>query len=1118
MRRVLKLAAATASVLCLFVLTLAGGVLVLFGTQTGRDLVEEETRVALSRVFGPSYVVTLANQSFEIRDDGTLAVNWTGVGLQRKDQPDRRSEVRRVSIALRLMPLVGGNIEFGRLEVDGARIDLAAFGEPTRRVRTAPEARAPAEPAAPPEMRSVIARTADSAIRTLERQLQTLQAYHFDTVSFQDITVEGLPDRFGRRTTVELAGADLHRRFDGSLALSTHLHIGRLPLRLDGFARFDPETTQLRSLELRSGRTDLAAILPPAPIADTEDERSFGSDANIRVEARIERDPVLDAPIVTVAVRMGAGDVQFGLNRSRVESAELQFEYREGEDRLRLLPSALRFRDVETVLAGTLEPVETDGMIDAERFRFALEPARILSRVGLPDGVSEPKQAELRLSGRIDLPERVYALDKVEVLTDGGRLGGSAVFRGADDTSLTSLRLVARDLSASSVKAFWPFLVSGRARNWVLSHVGDAGGVPQGAISMDVRRDRLGTAYRPGGNPTDREMRIDLGLEGIDTRTAGELPRLLGANGRLEVRGSATRIVMDEARAEDFSDVRFGRSVVTMDRVPDGDVRDMALGLQIQAEGDFRQALEIAARPPIRALRSVDIDPAQAAGRIEATAEAELVLGRRIAPEDQVRSWRVFGSLDDAAPGMPIAGRRVTGIDGPVQIEPGLLSGTVTADVDGIPARAKIALPFGGKPIGERRFEVGLDVPSAKIAELAPALGGVVEGTVPAEIVQDAAGIQGRLDLSRAAIDLPMVAWSKGSGIAASLAFRLTQEDGRTLLSDIALTGDGFAARGAAELDGDGLRSATLQRVALNPGDDLSVRATRRGGGYGVEVSGSQFDARPLIQNLRETMGQSDGPARGPTLDVTAAIDRLNGFGGQTVDGFVLDYASDKGRVAALALQGRLSGGDVRVDLSPRADARAIGVSSANVGGLLGFAGVYTHMEGGRGTLNLLGGPERGYTGSLDVRDFVLVDEPRLSRLVASSPAPGARSLSDAVGQDLRTERTSFDQASARLAFANGTLRVADGIVRGPLFGSSFAGTLYDPRRTIDIAGSFMPAYGLNRVFGAIPVLGQILGNGNEGGLIGITYHLSGPFSSPTLVVNPISVIAPGIFRQIFAY
>ena len=122
------------------------------------------------------------------------------------------------------------------------------------------------------------------------------------------------------------------------------------------------------------------------------------------------------------------------------------------------------------------------------------------------------------------------------------------------------------------------------------------------------------------------------------------------------------------------------------------------------------------------------------------------------------------------------------------------------------------------------------------------------------------------------------------------------------------------------------------------------------------------------------------------------------------------------------------------------------------------------------------------------------------------------------MGQDLRTSQAYFDQASAQLSYANGALRVTNGIVRGPVFGSSFEGQLYDRQSRIDITGSFMPAYGINRVFGALPLVGQILGNGNEGGLIGITYRLSGPFGAPTLTVNPISLIAPGIFRQIFSY
>ena len=63
-----------------------------------------------------------------------------------------------------------------------------------------------------------------------------------------------------------------------------------------------------------------------------------------------------------------------------------------------------------------------------------------------------------------------------------------------------------------------------------------------------------------------------------------------------------------------------------------------------------------------------------------------------------------------------------------------------------------------------------------------------------------------------------------------------------------------------------------------------------------------------------------------------------------------------------------------------------------------------------------------------------------------------------------------------------------------------------------------MPAYGLNRLFAELPIIGTILGNGSDRGLIGITFKMSGTFTRPNIIVNPLSIIAPGVFRQIFEY
>ena len=44
----------------------------------------------------------------------------------------------------------------------------------------------------------------------------------------------------------------------------------------------------------------------------------------------------------------------------------------------------------------------------------------------------------------------------------------------------------------------------------------------------------------------------------------------------------------------------------------------------------------------------------------------------------------------------------------------------------------------------------------------------------------------------------------------------------------------------------------------------------------------------------------------------------------------------------------------------------------------------------------------------------------------------------------------------------------------------------------MDMTGTFMPAYGLNRIFGELPLIGVLLGNGRDRGLIGVTFKLDG--------------------------
>src|SRR5690606_9206173 len=112
----------------------------------------------------------------------------------------------------------------------------------------------------------------------------------------------------------------------------------------------------------------------------------------------------------------------------------------------------------------------------------------------------------------------------------------------------------------------------------------------------------------------------------------------------------------------------------------------------------------------------------------------------------------------------------------------------------------------------------------------------------------------------------------------------------------------------------------------------------------------------------------------------------------------------------------------------------------------------------------------------VDARDFWVVNEPRLSSIVSTPPQGDSRSLNQAVRGEIDTSRVHFERGFSRIVKGTGSLELASGILRGPLIGMSFQGTLYDAQGNMALTGTFMPAYGLNRIFGEIPLIGQILG------------------------------------------
>ena len=155
-------------------------------------------------------------------------------------------------------------------------------------------------------------------------------------------------------------------------------------------------------------------------------------------------------------------------------------------------------------------------------------------------------------------------------------------------------------------------------------------------------------------------------------------------------------------------------------------------------------------------------------------------------------------------------------------------------------------------------------------------------------------------------------------------------------------------------------------------------------------------------------------------------------------------------------------------------------------------------------TLNIQPQPER-LTGGVMIRDFYLNDEPALRSLVSSNDA----------NAQISPTHVNFKRLQGAFVRTDGRIDITDAAMSGQQVGATLGGMIDYGKDRVDLARNLIPAYEINNFFAKIPIVGPILGGGKNEGLFAINFRIVGKASAPTLRVDPLSAVAPGIFRKI---
>ncbi|HET7022834.1 MAG TPA: DUF3971 domain-containing protein [Xanthobacteraceae bacterium] len=705
---------------------------------------------------------------------------------------------------------------------------------------------------------------------------------------------------------------------------------------------------------------------------------------------------------------------------------------------------------------------------------------------------------------RIDANKQRIDLEPSELgNTDlGVALTGSLDF-SSDDPRL-ALGIAGTRMSVAALKRLWPLTVAPKVRAWVIDHV-QAGTVER----LDISTNALWSTLKSSGPPLpDDGLLIQITANGAEVRPVEGLPAIRDADVNVHVSGRTAVINVGRGNV----DISPGRKLSITNgsfEVPDTFPKAPPAKARFRLDGSVPAAVELLNMQRLRDYSGAPVESATSRGTLTAQVTLALPLKEDLPPGSTL--YTINMDVANFAAERMVMGQKV---------EAQLLKVTANNVGHWIRGDVKIngiasVLDYRKPRDGDADVRVQTTLDEAARSKFGFDLGGLLTGPVPIKLSGRVAANDGdsrfamEADLSQAKIDNLLPGWLKPPGRPARASFTMINKPGSTRIEDLMVEGAGASVKGTVEVDASGdVVSANFPAFALADGDKATLKAERSGdGALRVTMRGDVFDARGFVKSTLTGPASSNKQKQDKDIDVDVKIATVIGFNGETLRGLDLRASRRGGVITSLALNGKL-GRDAPLTGELRGRGRQVIVLESNdAGAFFRFNDIYPKLTGGEMWVAL--DPQSAelspQEGTLNIRDFVVRGETALERVAAAPQQAGGQS------------GVEFSRLWVQFTRSTGRFTIRDGLLKGPAIGGTVDGYIDYHRDEVRMRGTFVPLYGLNNMFGQLPIVGPFLGGSNEG-LLGVTYEVVGPPSTPVLRVNPISAVAPGLLRKFFEF
>ncbi len=745
-------------------------------------------------------------------------------------------------------------------------------------------------------------------------------------------------------------------------------------------------------------------------------------------------------------------------------------------------------------------------------------PAAFLGQIEVSDLKIDPEglfQAPVQFSqGAVDLRLRLdpFSVDIGQVALSNGaeHLGLSGHAAAEQGGWRAAFDLTLNKISRDRLLAIWPLHLVTGTRNWVASNIRNA----------DLSDLRASVRIAPGTEP-----RAELAYDFADAELhyMPKMPPVTGADGYATIQGKTYTLVMSRGHVTppEGGPLDVSGSVFS--------VRDIAVfpalaKIDLHMAGPVTAVLSLLDQPPFHYLQKAGQPVDLGSGMARVSAQVTLPLIAR------VMSWdiglKLSAEISDFASDKLVKGHRVTapllkiagstkgmtisgkGMIGKVPFDATFAQGFPVqvptpqelAVQDIVPEGVYISPASIPPPPAEVTGQVTLSQDA--VSEFGLGLPrGMVTGQAPADVrLILPKGAPGRLTLTSGlqglSLAIPELGWHKATDAAGSLTTEVRLGTPPEV-SRITLSGAGLQAQGQVLLKANGgLDVARFDKVAMGGWLDGAVEITGRGAGVpvGLAVTSGSIDLRKFPANH----GAGGVTAGSPlslnlqSLQITDGI-RLTGFAG--------DFSLKGGFNGTFT--GSVNGAaPITGTAVPTRNGTAVRIQSGDAGRTLKAANLFATARGGSLDLTLIPRSQSGeYDGDATIQHI------RVNYGSVMADLLSAISVIGLIDQ-LTGDGIVFENAEAQFHLTPTAIDVQKGSAIGASMGVSLEGIYHSDTTRIDMRGVVSPIYLLNGI-------GSILTRKGEG-LFGFAYRLKGTAAEPDVSVNPLSILTPGMFRDLF--